>query len=389
MLMLVAGWMAFAQHAIGSDAQIEANASRGREVLEARNCLGCHTIGGNGAGTAPDLARRSVTEEHTPSELAALMWSHGPEMWRLMEARSLEVKPLSETEADDLYAYFLSLRYFDPRGEAIRGKELFTTKRCASCHDLNPTEGGGIAPPVSEWSGVGNAIVWAEQLWNHSAAMERMMAERGMGWPTFSEQEMVDLLVYLQNLPSARGETRRLEIAAPETGRAVFAAKRCDTCHTVDAHDATMNSLGGRLKDFNTLSGFTAAMWNHAHELRGTLAGSANEPVTISTSEMRELVSYLYFNGGFEERGDAASGRKVFTDKGCQSCHGPAGAGQTAPTIAGDMSAARMASAVWSHGPQMLEAMRGRGVEWPSLTSRQMANLIAFLDEDKPQRPPQ
>ena len=267
-------------------------------------------------------------------------------------------------------------------GEAIRGKELFTTKQCASCHELDRQEGDGTAPAVSEWSGVKNAVVWAEQLWNHSRGMERAMVERGMTWPTFSEQEMVDLLVYLQNLPSTKHEPGQLDISGSETGRAVFAAKRCDSCHTLGPRDKAMNRLGGGLKDFNTLSGFTAAMWNHSHELPADVADVAGHPVAISTTEMRELVSYLYFNGGFDEQGNVDDGRKVFRDAGCQACHGPAAPGDTAPAISGSMSAARMASAVWSHGPQMLDAMEQRGIEWPSLTGRQMTNLIAFLDAE-------
>jgi mono/diheme cytochrome c family protein len=374
-----------ARMSFSSEATMEADASRGRAILEARHCLDCHTLDGSGNGTAPDLARRSVTRQHTPSELAALMWNHGPEMWRVMASRSLEIGPLSPSEADDLFAYFWSLRYFDPRGEAGRGKQLFVNKQCASCHALTSTNEPRHAPAVSEWTGVKNAVVWAQQLWNHGAAMERAMVQRGMTWPTFSEQEMVDLLVYVQNLPTAHDDPFRLAMSSSTSGPAVFAAKRCATCHTIDARDPTKSSLGGELRDFGTLSGFTAAMWNHAHELRTARSEGEADPVTFSTGEMRDLVSYLYVNGGFEEYGDADAGRKVFADAGCQTCHGAdAAADGAAAPLNGPMSAARMASAVWSHGPQMLENMERRGLTWPTLSSRQLANLVAFLDGGRP-----
>jgi len=240
------------------------------------------------------------------------------------------------------------------------------------------------APAVSEWTGVKNAVVWAQQLWNHGAEMERAMAKRGIRWPSFSEQEMVDLLVYLQNLPSAHDDPYRLDLSAPTNGRSVFAAKRCATCHTIDTRDPAKSTLRGELKDFNTLSGFTAAMWNHAHELRTAQSDGDSAGVTFSAGEMRDLVSYLYVSGGFEEGGDADTGRKVFADAGCQSCHGVgATTDGTTASLSGPMSAARMASAVWSHGPQMLETMERRGLPWPTLTSRQMASLVAFLDDGR------
>lgn len=384
LLALLAGGFCLAQPAIEAPQLSGADAQRGRAVLEARHCLDCHALGGSGAGIAPDLARRSITAQHTPSELAALIWNHGPEMWDMMEARSLQVEPLSKTDADAVFAYFWALRYFDPRGDAIRGKELFASKQCASCHGLTSQAGLDAAPPVSEWSGVNDAVLWSQQLWNHSTSMEQAMAQRGMKWPTFTEQEMVDLLVYLQHLPSTRDDPRRLEISHPETGRAVFMAKRCATCHTLDAQETEKTRLAGELKNFNTLSGFTAAMWNHAHGHSGRLPGGPSEAVAFSGSEMQTLVSYLYLSGAFEEGGNADAGRKVFADAGCQSCHGNPATHQPAAPITGEVSAARMASAVWSHGPQMLDAMKRHQIRWPTLSGRQMADLIAFLDRDSP-----
>jgi hypothetical protein len=42
-----------------------------------------------------------------------------------------------------------------------------------------------------------------------------------------------------------------------------------------------------------------------------------------------------------------------------------------------------MAAAVWSHGPEMFEEMQKNGQEWPTLTGRGMADLIAFLNYER------
>jgi hypothetical protein len=42
-----------------------------------------------------------------------------------------------------------------------------------------------------------------------------------------------------------------------------------------------------------------------------------------------------------------------------------------------------MASAVWSHGPEMFEEMQKTGVGWPTLSGKDMADLIAFLNDGR------
>jgi len=360
---------------LAADAGSSVSASRGRAVLEDRQCLACHSLAGEGAGTAPDLGRRSVTSEHSPAGLAALMWSHGPSMWEQMRQRSMTVTPLTRDEADDLFAYFWSLRYFDLRGEAVRGKQVFAAKNCATCHSLDPRGVAGEAPAVADWEGLSDPAVWAQQLWNHSSSMARAMAARGMAWPEFSEQEMVDLLIYLQNLPASRQRTQRLALSPPPAGTEMFKAKACATCHSLNGESRGSDPLAGTRNDFNTITGFTAAMWNHAPKHRSPDGDSAS---SFSADEMGDLISHLYFNGGFEESGNPGKGRGLFVKKGCQSCHGAA-----ADDLVGSgnrFTAASMASAVWSHGPEMLEEMQKRGIEWPTLARRDVADLVAYLD---------
>jgi len=319
-------------------------------------------------------------------------------MWDQMRSESIQVSPMTKADADDIFAYFWSLRYFDPPGEAVRGKRLFASKQCDTCHSLTSESAVGEPPPVSDWAGLSDPELWAQNLWNHSTAMEFAMIERGMRWPEFSEQEMVDLLMYLQNLPSTRGDRRHLDFSSPQAGRAMFRTEACATCHSatvkasrvrrppIEMATVVGEPSGKAMRkssrtEFNTITGFTAAMWNHVPKNLnyGSETGARKE--TVTNDEMGDLISYVYFNGGFEEQGNPARGRRIFVKKGCQSCHGDVAANDRLIAKDGRYSAARMVAAVWSHGPEMLEEMQNSGIEWPELSGRQMADVIAFLNE--------
>ncbi len=44
------------------------------------------------------------------------------------------------------------------------------------------------------------------------------------------------------------------------------------------------------------------------------------------------------------------------------------------------MSGPGMISALWHHGPRMMEQMQSKHITWPSFTAAQMSNLIAYLN---------
>ena len=81
--------------------------------------------------------------------------------------------------------------------------------------------------------------------------------------------------------------------------------------------------------------------------------------------------------------GNAGSGKKVFAAKHCANCHGDASSG--APKLSGtgrSFSSVTIVSALWRHGPRMLEQMTGKGLPWPRFEGREMSDLIAYLNDE-------
>lgn len=371
LLCLVAAPRAAAQY---GDARL------GAELLRSRQCIDCHSVMGKGGGAAPDLARRSM-RDFTPAALAAQIWNHGPKMWAAIEARNLTIEPLSADDANNLFAYFYALRFFDPPGDAGRGKRVFDAKKCSECHKAARDSEGGIGPPIAELPRTATPIEWAQQMWNHSSRMLEEMQKRGISWPTFTVREMVDLLVYLDNLPGGPNRELNMLLAGPETGERLFREKGCAECHSLGASEAGKIDLLRRMQGMETLTAFAVDMWNHGGQMQQQAQRTGKPFPMFERDEMSELVSFLFARRYFEQTGNASRGASVFNRKNCAACHGVAGSG--APDLsakAGQYSAPMLTSAFWRHGPRMLVEMQRRSLPWPELTGAQMADLIAHLN---------
>ncbi len=345
-------------------ATVAADSSRGSELFGTLECVQCHSINGQGGKAGPDLGRR-VDRGFTPASLAATMWNHAPAMWAAMKERDVAAGKLDEQAAMDLFAYFYSAHFFDKLGDAGRGKQVFSSGHCSECHGLTEAQPKSPdAKPVSEWTAIGRPIELVDAMWNHAATMRPEFARRKLSWPELTSQDLTDLLVYVRNLPSTREKPARVEITAGTNGEALFMSKGCAACHTGG------NTLGPKLKGM-TLGDIAVAMWNHEPKM------PPNAP-QLSTDEMRDLVSYVWAGQFFEDSGNAAAGAKVFSSKHCASCHEGSG---TAPKLAGKtFTGAAMVSALWHHGPRMLDEMKTKGGAWPRFDDNDMANLLAYLN---------
>jgi mono/diheme cytochrome c family protein len=343
-----------------SAATIPADSARGAKLFETLACVQCHSINGQGGRLAPDLGQRAA-REFTPASLASTMWNHAPAMWASMSAHDVRAGDLNEQAAADLFAYFYAARFFDKPGDAGRGKQLFASKHCAECHT-----------DVAKLQAIGDPFGLANAMWNHGAQMREEFDKRNLKRPELTSQDLTDILVYVRSLPSARRIETRVELSSGAKGEELFLSKGCAACHT-GRLDLPPRLLG------KTLTEIAVSMWNHQPRM-------AAAPPHLELPEMRELLSYLWARQFFSGSGNAAAGARVFTSKHCSSCH-VNGPGPKMPPTGRTFSGASMVSALWSHGPRMLQQMNTQKISWPRFDGSQMADLIAFLNTGGTSKP--
>ena len=348
-------------------AVVAADSERGARLFNSLACVQCHSVNGTGARIGPDLGRM-VARNFTPATLAATMWNHAPSMWASMRDRTIRAGDLDEQAAADLFAYFYAARFFERPGDAARGKRVLE-RGCAQCHGLNSPVGPG-ALPVSQLQSVNAPFALVETMWNHLPKMQAAAAARHIALPQLSAQDLVDLLVYVRNLPGTRRTQGVFQTTSGANGQALFQSKGCAGCHRAGS------VLAARIKG-RTVTEIAAAMWNHAPKM--SAAGA--QPARFESGEMGELLSYLWAKQFFEDSGNAGHGKRVFTAKHCAGCHSNSAAG--APRLEGsgrEFSGPSMVSALWRHGPAMLQQMKNQGTPWPRFDGREMTDMIGYLN---------
>lgn len=344
-------------------ATIPMDSQRGDKLFETQGCVQCHKLKGKGGSMAPDLGR-VLDRAYTPAELASTMWNHAPTMWARIRGGNFRVGDLDQQASADLFASFYSARYFEAPGDAGRGKKLFTEKSCGGCHGLTASPNPN-AKPLSEWQSVSDPVALVGMMWNHSPAMWGELSRKKILWPALSGQDLSDLLVYLRNVsPAMRNSVPSFAINEGEDGARLFESKGCIACHK---SGQTGNSA-------LTLTGVAAAMWNHATFLH-------LEPPRFETAEMRAVLSYYWARPFFENSGDALRGRRIFASKRCNDCHSGSGPGPVLTDKAGTWNGITMVSALWRHGPAMLDEMNRKRIPWPAFRAGEMADLIAALNQ--------
>jgi len=91
-----------------------------------------------------------------------------------------------------------------------------------------------------------------------------------------------------------------------------------------------------------------------------------------------------------ELRGAAERGRALFTSKECARCHKPRGERGLGPPLEElrrRQGILELAGRLWNHAPAMLGVFEYEKLEWPRLSTPEMADLVAYLQAD-PARDP-
>jgi mono/diheme cytochrome c family protein len=353
----------------------------GSRVFGAKGCARCHSVSGVGGKVGPDLAR--TTRPRSFHDLAAALWNHAPRMADRMRQLAIARPRLDGRESGDLVAFLFSVSYFDRPGNAETGRRLFTTKRCIVCHQV-AGRGGVVGPSLDGLKQQTTPIALATAMWNHGPQMAEVMKAKGIIRPTFTGSDLRDLLAYIgsASLPLS-DEPLYVLPGNPESGRQLFADKRCLGCHGVGGAGGKGGPDLAERRRGGTPADFAAAMWNKAPSMTAAMQSAAVPPPELRPAEMADIVAYLYAVRYLAPGGDPRKGLAVATAKGCLGCHGSGERGKAA----GDLGRARgvdtvggMLAALWNHSFIGDPRPAGGGrAPWGALSADEMADLLAFL----------
>jgi len=362
----------------------------GARVFGAKGCVKCHSINGVGGKIGPDLARR--IKPRSFYDVATAMWNHLPRMADRMKQLGITRPQLTAQEAGDLVGFLYTLNYFDLPGNTAAGRQLFSEKKCIVCHQVGGT-GGVVGPNLDSLRQFASPIYVTSAMWNHGPAMAEAMKAKGVERPTFTAQELRDLIAFLAPATGGAPEGPLYVLPGrPELGRGLFVEKKCIQCHSVGGVGGQVGpdlvGLGVRRSPVE----FAATIWNKAPAMMTAMATRGITVPQLRPEEMADLVAYLYSVRYFASGGSVPKGWVVASNKGCLQCHGVSGErGKPASDLTrakGLDSSAAVLAALWNH-TLVTARVAGQKLEWPLLKADEMADLVTLLESiSQPRRTP-
>jgi cytochrome c len=166
----------------------------GQAVFE-ESCASCHSLGRREPSKVDLLSRRGPS---SVTGYIAAMWNHVP----AMRKKTGSTPKLKAGQMPDLIAYLFAQRYFFEAGDPGRGKKIFETRTCATCHQDRRNVTG--APDLSKSVETFSPIILTAAAWQHGSSMIKAMKQQGLDWPEFKGREMADLIAYLNSIRIVR-----------------------------------------------------------------------------------------------------------------------------------------------------------------------------------------
>jgi mono/diheme cytochrome c family protein len=268
--------------------------------------------------------------------------------------------------------------------DPLQGRIVFEEKHCITCHSIAGS-GGNIGPDLVESRFYGSFLDLAAVLWNHVPDMDVEYENLGIPWPSFSDEDVRNLIAYLYYL-------RYLgDPGSVSRGKKLLKKKGCIHCHRVGKEGGgTVGPPLDRLKRYASPIYMVQAIWNHGPRMQKKMEEMGIERPSFTGQEIADLSAYIRAVSEWEARervylspGDPRAGKEIFEKKGCVKCHrvrGKGGAlGPSLDEIDLDKSVTEIAGMMWNHGEAMWSTMKEAGVGWPTFEGKEMADLIAFL----------
>ncbi|HQT91627.1 MAG TPA: hypothetical protein PL001_06320 [Candidatus Kryptobacter bacterium] len=260
------------------------NASVGKRLFAGKSCIECHSVGRAVRGKIP---LDSMSIYVSPVRLAQAMWNHSVQMHRRGAVKSVKLPTFSDNEFADLTAYIRkasSLKseeeIYSYPGDPVLGEKLFKDKGCYYCHVEKP-----IGPKPDRFNTNESVTAIAGIMWNHSAKMAAAMKTLKKPFPTFTGDQMADVISYLyfEGSPKTAG--------SEELGARLFKEKGCASCHVGgnQFQAPTVEKLG----PFHDKEDFMAALWNHAPRMEELLLSKGKELPKLLPNEVKSLYLFI------------------------------------------------------------------------------------------------
>jgi len=169
----------------------------------------------------------------------------------------------------------------------------------------------------------------------------------------------------------------------PLAGSRVFGTKGCATCHAVNGLGGTVGPDLGRIARPRSFYDLATAMWNHLPRMVERMQQRGLARPHLGVQETADLIGFLYTLNYFDAPGNRDVGARYFAEKRCISCHQVGGSGGVVGPnldfLKQFASPLFVAAALWNHGPQMMEAMKAKGIERPAFIGPELHDLLAYL----------
>jgi cytochrome c2 len=263
------------------------NARQGEALLESKSCLKCHPLGKKGKRDGPPLGSLAVYQ--SPVVLLQRMWNHGPEMIGRMATTGTPIPAFSGNEMADIFAALTKeapekgKKVFLGVGHAENGEKLFTDKGCIKCHSVFG-KGGKQAPDLGKTVSQSNVTTLTTQIWNHIGRMRQLYDQEKLQWPSFTETEMNDMIVFLYSLNylDKPGDAAK--------GEKTFTQKKCIECHFKSPEEK--QKLLGAMKAINTTQ-FAAELWNHTSAMEAAMVTQGVPWPEMTGAQLRDVLAFL------------------------------------------------------------------------------------------------
>lgn len=194
----------------------------------------------------------------------------------------------------------------------------------------------------------------------------------------------LSLALFAAPSPGPRGRHDGELAGSATRGRRVYVEKSCVNCHAVMGSGGTIGPDLAEVGKGRSHDRLVAKMWDHLPLMVEKYSEEGLPWPSIDADEMDDLIAYLFYLNSFDKPGDFTLGREAFSQKGCSRCHavGSARSEVGAPaldTYAASASPMKMVTAMWNHGPAMVDIQRSLGLEVPKFNGSEIADILAYL----------